>query len=141
MKKNKTILIVESKNNRNVEKIFIENNFNVLAVDSINNIFNDIFKSNPVDADAIVKAIEYLENLEKVDAIWLDEASYIHSEVDHFIKKFETSRPEIRKIPIFVISNNENTNKKTSYDLNIIMCHVKDNKNLKDVIESLNSQI
>lgn len=149
MKKKKTILVIEDEKVllRKIEGEFIKKNYNVITARNINEVFFNVFKKNKtniVDINVIKSAIEHLKNLEQVDTIWLDHDVYDEKAVLNFIQKFEDSRPDIKKVPIFVISDKENKKIESRLNLNISTYYINKQRFddiIENVVDSINSKL
>lgn len=116
--------------------------FKVLTARSVDQVFNAGLAENGVEAiasDSIMKALDYLENLENVDAIWLDHNLIGKENGIDFIKKLKANGGHWKKIPIFVVSNSEGSATIKSYfNLGISKYYIKSNHKLDEIIKDIN---
>ena len=116
--------------------------FKVLTARSVDQVFNAGLAENGVEAiasDSIMKALDYLENLENVDAIWLDHNLIGKESGIDFIKKLKANGGHWKKIPIFVVSNSEGSATIKSYfNLGISKYYIKSNHKLDEIIKDIN---
>ena len=145
--KNKTILVIEDERPLlEIVNTKLENDgFGVITARSVDQVFNAMLEKNGlgiIAADNIKQALEYLDNLEKVDAIWLDHNLIGKENGLDFVKKFKANGGHWKNIPIFVISNTENSETIKSYvNLGISKYYVKSNHRLDEIIKDINSHI
>lgn len=106
----KTVLVIEDERplleaiNAKLEK----SGFTVIAARSVEEAFNANLKKNSagaIDIESIEKALDYLEGLEKTDAVWLDHHLLGNEDGLDFVKKFKANGGRWNKIPVFVVSN------------------------------------
>lgn len=91
-----------------------------------------------VSARSLEQAIHYLEDLEHVDAIWLDH--YLLGEGDglDFVVKLKNDNPKWSSIPIFVVSNTAGPDTMQSYvALGVNKYYVKAAHRLDEIVEDL----
>lgn len=91
-----------------------------------------------VSARSLEQALRYLEDLEHVDAIWLDH--YLLGEGDglDFVVKLKNGNPKWSAIPIFVVSNTAGPDTMQSYvALGINKYYVKAAHRLDEIVEDL----
>lgn len=144
LKNKKTILVIEDERpllevvNAKLEK----HGFGVITARSVDQVFNAMLAKNTtgiIDLEKIKQALEYLENLETVDAIWLDHNLLGKENGIDFVKKFKANGGHWDKIPIFVISNTESSETIKSYvDLGVSKYYVKSNHRLDEIINDIN---
>lgn len=142
--KKKTILVIEDERpllevvNSRLEK----KGFTVLTARSVDEVFNARLDKNGlgvIAAKSIKQALEYLDDLENVDAIWLDHNLLGKENGIDFVKKLKANNGHWKKIPIFVVSNTEGSKTIKSYvNLGISKYYVKSNHKLDEIIKDIN---
>ena len=145
LKKKRTILVIEDERpllevvNSRLEK----KGFEVITARSVDEVFNAGLDKNGlgvIAASTVKQALEYLEDLEKVDAVWLDHNLLGKENGLDFVKKLKANDGRWKKIPIFVISNTESAKTIKSYvKLGISKYYVKSNHKLDEIIKDINS--
>ena len=86
------------------------------------------------------QALNYLEDLERIDVIWLDH--YLLGKEDglDFVAKIKSHDGKWKHIPIFVVSNTASANKVQSYiHLGISKYYVKADHRLDEIINNIKS--
>jgi CheY-like chemotaxis protein len=141
--KKKTILVIEDERpllevvNTRLEK----KGFGVITARSVDQVFNAKLEKNGlgvIAAKSIKEALDYLEDLEKIDAIWLDHNLLGKENGLDFVKKLKANGGRWKKIPIFVISNTESSKTIKSYvDLGVSKYYVKSNHKLDEIIKDI----
>ncbi|MFA6294905.1 MAG: response regulator [Candidatus Paceibacterota bacterium] len=141
--KKKTILVIEDERplleivNTRLEK----NGFNVIAARSVDEVFDANLEKNGlgiISASSIKQALDYLENLENIDAIWLDHNLLGKENGLDLIKKLKANGGRWKKIPIFVVSNTESPKTIKSYvELGVSKYYVKSNYRLDEIIKDI----
>ena len=145
--KKKTILVIEDERPllEVVNEKLLDNGFGVITARSVDQVFNAMLEKKGLGIIAtqnIKQALEHLENLEKVDAIWLDHNLLGKENGIDFVKKFKANGGRWSKIPIFVISNTESSETIKSYvDLGISKYYVKSNHKLDTIIKDIDSLV
>ncbi len=142
--KKKTILVVEDDRpllkvvNARLEK----KGFGVITARSVDEVFNARLEKKgfgAITASRIMQAIDYLEDLEKIDGIWLDHNLLGKKNGLDLVKTVKANGGRLEKIPIFIISNTENPKTVQSYtDLGIRKYYVKSNHSLDEIIAEIN---
>ncbi len=145
--KKKTILVIEDEKpllevvNSRLEK----KGFGVMTARSVDQVFNaglDKKGLGVIAAGSIQQALEYLENLEKIDAIWLDHNLVGKENGLDFLKKIRKNGGRWKTIPIFVVSNNEGAETIKSYTkMGISKYYIKSNHRLDEIIKDINSYL
>ena len=145
--KKKTILVIEDERalldvvNTRLKK----KGFGVITARSVDEVFNATLEKNGlgiIAATSIKQAFDYLENLENIDAIWLDHNLLGKDNGLDFVKKFKANGGLWEKIPIFVVSNTEGSETIKSYvNLGISKYYVKSNHKLDEIISDINSSL
>jgi DNA-binding response OmpR family regulator len=139
----KTILVIEDERsllevvNSRLEK----KGFGVITARSVDQVFNAGLEKKGlgiIAASSIKQALAYLEDLEKIDAIWLDHNLLGKENGFDLVKKIKANGGRWKKIPIFVVSNTEGTETIKSYvNLGISKYYVKSNHRLDDIIKDI----
>ena len=140
----KTILVVEDERalldvvNARLKK----KGFGVIAARSVDQVFNANLEKNDlgiISASSIKQALEYLTDLEKIDAVWLDHNLLGKEDGLDFLKKLKANGGRWKKIPIFVVSNTESSATIKSYvNLGVSKYYVKSNHRLDEIIDDIN---
>src|ERR1035437_7499758 len=104
-KNRKTILVIEDERTllEVVNKRLNKKGFKVISARSVDQVFNATLEKNGlgiIAAKNIQQAIDYLENLEKIDAIWLDHNLIGKENGIDFVKKLKANGGRWKKIPI-----------------------------------------
>ncbi|MES2314975.1 MAG: response regulator [Patescibacteria group bacterium] len=143
----KTILVIEDERpllavvNTRLKK----KGFGVITARSVDEVFNAGLEENGlgiIASKSIAEALSYLDDLEKVDAIWLDHNLLGKENGIDFVKKLKANGGFWKKIPIFVISNTESTKTIQSYvDLGISKYYVKSNHRLDEIIKDIGDML
>ena len=100
-----------------------------------------IEKSNfsVVVARSVAQAMSYIEDLEKIDAVWLDHYLFGKEDGLDFVAKLK-GHATWKQIPIFVVSNTASPEKVQSYlRLGINKYYVKAEHRLDEIIEDIKS--
>jgi DNA-binding response OmpR family regulator len=128
-----------------VNEKLVEKGFGVITARSVDQVFNAMLDKNGLGVIAVTnikQALEYLENLEQIDAIWLDHNLIGKENGIDFVKKFKANGGRWNKIPIFVISNTESSETIKSYvNLGVSKYYVKSNHRLDEIINDINSSL
>lgn len=142
--KKKTILVIEDERpllevvNTRLEK----SGFGVMTARSVDEVFNAGLAKKGlgvIAASSIQQALNYLEDLEKIDAIWLDHNLIGKENGIDFVKKLKANGGRWKKIPIFVVSNTEGPETiKTYVNLGVSKYYVKSNHKLDEIIKDIN---
>ena len=142
--KKKTILVIEDERpllevvNTRLEK----NGFGVISARSVDQVFNAGLEKKGlgvIAAVSIKQARDYLEDLEKIDAIWLDHNLVGKENGLDFLKKIRKNGGRWKKIPIFVVSNSEGVETIKSYsEMGVSKYYVKSNHRLDEIIKDIN---
>ena len=116
--------------------------FKVLTARSVDQVFDAGLEKSGVGviaAKSIMNALNYLEDLENVDAIWLDHNLIGKENGVDFVKKLKANGGHWKKIPIFVVSNSEGSATIKSYfNLGISKYYIKSNHKLDEIIMDIN---
>ena len=143
----KTILVIEDErplldvvNSRLTKK-----GFGVITARSVDQVFNAGLEESGlgiIASKSIKEALNYLEDLEKIDAIWLDHNLLGKENGIDFVKKLKANGGMWKKIPIFVISNTENSKTiKTYVNLGVSKYYIKSNHKLDEIIKDINESL
>jgi len=91
-----------------------------------------------VTARSVTQAMSYLEDLEKIDAIWLDHYLLGKENGLDFVSKLKEDGVLWKKIPIFVVSNTASPDKVQSYiRLGVNKYYTKAEHRLDEIIEDI----
>ena len=91
-------------------------------------------------ARTVEQAINYLEDLERVDVIWLDHYLLGKEDGIDFVAKIKSHDGKWKHIPIFVVSNTASADKVQSYiQLGISKYFVKAEHRLDGIINEIKS--
>jgi CheY-like chemotaxis protein len=141
--KKKTILVIEDERpllevvNSRLEK----KGFGVISARSVDEVFNAGLEKKGmgiIAASSIQQALDYLGDLEKVDAIWLDHNLLGKENGLDFVKKIKSNGGRWKNIPIFVVSNTEGSKVIQSYvNLGISKYYIKSNNKLDEIIRDI----
>ncbi len=120
-----------------------KNGFKVISARSVESSFSKgIDSDGKLTIDSIENALEYLKELEKVDAVWLDHNLIGKESGLDFVIKFRANGNRWSKIPIFVVSNTSSMElKKTYSQLGFEKYYVKAEHKLEDIISEIRSTI
>lgn len=144
---NKTILVIEDENPllEVIKDKLEKNSFNVLTSRSVVDAFGTNItenKNGSINISSVQKALEYIEHLEKVDAIWLDHELLGKENGLDFAKKFKENGGKWVNIPIFVISNTSNPQLPKAYrELGVDKYYIKAEHRLDKIIEDINTSL
>ena len=142
--KKKIILVIEDEKSllNVVNSRLGKKGFKVLTARSVDEVFSAGLEENGVGVIAsnnIMQALDYLKDLESVDAIWLDHNLIGKENGIDFIKKLKANGGHWKKIPIFVVSNSEGSATIKSYfNLGISKYYIKSNHKLDEIIKDIN---
>jgi CheY-like chemotaxis protein len=141
----KTILVIEDEKslleviNTKLEK----SGFGVITARSVEQAFNPKLEKmglGPITIENIEQALNYLESLERIDAIWLDHNLLGEEDGLDFVKKFKANGGKWSKIPVFVISNAASPKTVKSYiDSGVSGYYVKSDHRLDEIIKDIKS--
>ena len=139
----KTILVIEDERpllevvNTKLKK----NGFDVIEARSVDQVFNANLEQKGlgiISAQSIKQALDYLEDLENIDAIWLDHNLIGKENGLDLVKKFRANGGRWKKIPIFVVSNSDGNQTISSYlKLGVSKYYVKSNYKLDEIIKDI----
>lgn len=141
----KAILVIEDERplleviNAKLEK----NGFSVIAARSVEQAFNAKIERSDlgvISVRTIEQALDYLERLERIDAIWLDHHLFGKENGLDFVKKFKANGGRWNKIPVFVVSNAANPTTVKSYiHSGVSKYYVKSDHRLDEIIADIES--
>ncbi|MES2223774.1 MAG: response regulator [Patescibacteria group bacterium] len=144
MKNKKTILVIEDEKPllEAVKMKLEKNNFDVITSRSVIRAFGSPLEEDgkgTVTKDSIIEALKHIENLERVDAIWLDHNLLGKEDGLDFVTKFKANDGKWSKIPIFVVSNTSNSDLvKTYAKLGVNHYYIKAEHKLENIIKEIN---
>jgi DNA-binding response OmpR family regulator len=145
--KKKSILVIED------ERALLEivntrlgkKGFEVMTARSVDEVFNATLDKNGlgiISASSVQQALDYLDDLENVDAIWLDHNLIGKENGLSFVKKLKANGATWKNIPVFVVSNTEKSEIVKSYlDLGISKYYIKSNHKLDEIIADINAYV
>lgn len=117
----------------------LKSGFSVIAARSVEQAFNPKLGKKPITVGNIGEALNYLENLEQVDAIWLDHHLVGKEDGLDFVKKFKANGGIYKKIPVFVVSNAANSKTVKSYVTSgASKYYIKSNHRLDEIVKDIN---
>lgn len=141
----KTVLVIEDERplleaiNAKLEK----SGFTVISARSVEEAFNANLKKNSAGAitiGSIEQALDYLESLEKTDAVWLDHHLLGNEDGLDFVKKFKANGGRWNKIPVFVVSNAASPKTIRAYTkAGVSKYYVKSDHRLDEIIAEIES--
>ncbi|MEK7461968.1 MAG: response regulator [Patescibacteria group bacterium] len=145
--KKKSILVIEDERALLdvVNKRLGKKGFEVITARSVDEVFNATLDDNGlgiISVSSIQQALDYLEDLENVDAIWLDHNLLGKENGIDFVKKLKANGGKWQNIPIFVVSNTEKSGTIQSYvDLGVSKYYIKSNHKLDEIIADINTTL
>ena len=120
----KTILVVEDEQ---------------VLLDAIKNKL-EIYGFNVVTAKSVEQAVDYLNNINKINLVWLDHYLLGTENGLDLVIKMKMDKSKWKKIPIFVVSNTATPEKITSYlGLGVDKYYTKADYKLEDIIKDINN--
>jgi CheY-like chemotaxis protein len=137
-KNSKTILVIEDERAllKAIKMKLEKNNFNVITSRSVERAFGDPIKD--ITISSVELALKHLEELEQVDAIWLDHDLLGDEDGLDFVKKFKANGGKWTKLPIFVVSNTASSDLvKTYAKLGVNKYYVKAEHRLENIIKEI----
>jgi CheY-like chemotaxis protein len=115
--------------------------FVVITARSVNDVFTIEFQQplpTTVSSTTITTALDHLQNLEKIDAIWLDHNLIGSDDCIDFIVKFKANGGTWSSIPIFVVSNSANPDLiKTYAEIGINHYYLKAEHRLESIVNDI----
>lgn len=115
--------------------------FQTITAESVENAFTSTrfhTASSILSGDTIEKNLEHLNQLEKVNAVWLDHNLIGDEDGLDFIVKFKANGGKWSSIPIFVVSNNADPELRTTYaELNIQQYYLKAEHRLETIVSDI----
>ncbi|MFA5051251.1 MAG: response regulator [Patescibacteria group bacterium] len=95
-----------------------------------------------VTARTVQQALNYLEDIKTVDAIWLDHYLIGGDSGLDFLVKIKNGDANLKKIPVFVVSNTATSDKVQSYlQLGIEKYYIKSDYRLDQIIEDIKKNL
>ncbi|MCF7865015.1 MAG: response regulator [Candidatus Pacebacteria bacterium] len=143
----KTILVIEDERSllEIVDSRLKNKGFDVMTARSVDEVFNAGIEAKGmgiIAVKSIQQALDYLEDLEKVDAIWLDHNLLGKENGFDLIKKIKANGGRWKNVPIFVISNSEKSETINTYiELGINKYYIKSNHKLDDIIGDIHKHL
>lgn len=145
--KKKSVLVIEDERAllEVVSSRLEKKGFKVMTARSVDEVFNATLDKNGlriISASSIQQALDYLDDLENVDAIWLDHNLVGKENGLSFVKKLKANGATWKNIPVFVVSNTEKSEIVNSYmDLGVSKYYIKSNHKLDEIIADINAFI
>lgn len=97
---------------------------------------------NVLTARSVTQAVDYIENLKNIDAIWLDHYLLGKENGLDLVANLKQSDSKWRNIPIFVVSNTAGPDKVKLYmELGIDKYYVKAEHRLDEIISAMKSSL
>lgn len=143
--KERTILVIEDERPllEAIHAKLEKGGFNVIVARSVEETFDAKLRKNGLavmTVKSIEQALEYLESLERVDAIWLDHHLLGEENGLDFVKKFKANGGRWNKIPVFVVSNAASPKTIQSYiQSGVSKYYVKSDHRLDEIIADIES--
>ncbi len=143
----KTILVIEDERPllEVVSAKLEKNGFGVITARSVDQVFSanlDQKGSGIINARSIKQLLDHLNDLDSVDAIWLDHNLIGKENGLDLIKKIKTNSGRWKRIPIFVVSNSDGNQTIKSYvKLGISKYYVKSNYKLDEIIKDIKTSL
>lgn len=95
-----------------------------------------------ITARSVSQGLHYLEELERVDAIWLDHYLLGKSDGLDFVSQVKHGDSKWRKIPIFLVSNTASDDKIQSYiKLGVNRYYAKASNSLETIIDDIKKSL
>lgn len=95
-----------------------------------------------VTARSVEQGMEYLEELDHIDAIWLDHYLLGKESGLDFVNKIKTDNSIWKKIPIFVVSNTASQDKVNQYlRLGVDKYYIKAEHRLEKIVEDMKESL
>ena len=95
-----------------------------------------------VGARSVEQGMDYLEELDKIDAIWLDHYLLGKENGLDFVAKLKNKNSEWKKMPIFVVSNTATADKVQSYiKFGVDKYFTKADNRLDDIIKDIKNTL
>lgn len=93
-------------------------------------------------AQSVAEALDYIENLKSIDAIWLDHYLLGREDGLDFVENIKKRDGKWKDIPIFVVSNTAGPDKVRSYmELGIDKYYIKAEHRLDEIIVALKASL
>lgn len=115
--------------------------FQIITARSVESAFTQEFIptiSTTLSGDTIEKTLEHLNQLEKVNAIWLDHNLIGDEDGLDFIVKLKANGGTWSTMPIFVVSNSANPELRDTYtELDVQRYYLKAEHRLEDIVTDI----
>ena len=137
-KNKKTILVIEDERSllKAIRIKLEKNDFQVITSRSVERAFSTPIKD--VTISSVEVALKHLEELEQVDAIWLDHDLLGEEDGLDFVTKFKGNGGKWSRVPIFVVSNTASADLvKTYAKLGVKKYYVKAEHRLENIIKDI----
>ncbi len=138
----KTILVIEDEISllKAIKIKLGKSNFRVITSRSVERAFSTPIKK--VTLSSVEVALKHLEELERVDAIWLDHDLLGEEDGLDFVTKFKANGGKWTKVPIFVVSNTASSDLvKTYAKLGVNKYYMKAEHRLENIIKEISSTL
>ena len=139
----KTVLVIEDERplleaiNAKLEK----SGFNVIAARSVEQAFDAKLEKKSlkdITVDSIKLALDYLDSLERIDAVWLDHHLLGQEDGLDFVKKFKANGGRWNKVPVFVVSNAASPKTVKSYlHSGVSKYYIKSDHRLDEIVSEI----
>ncbi len=142
--KRKSILAIEAERPflAVVKQKFENIGFDVITAHSVDEVFSatlNLDSSEPITAKALQQALEYLDALEHLDAIWLNHILVGKENGIDFVKKLKANGETWQNIPIFIVSDSQTATTIQSYThLGVRKYYTKKDHILDEIIADIN---
>ncbi|MEK7588366.1 MAG: response regulator [Patescibacteria group bacterium] len=147
IKNKKTILVIEDEKSlfEAIKMKLEKNDYNVIHSRSVIRAFgNPVLENNSgeITLNAVEQALKHLEELEQVDAIWLDHNLIGKEDGLDFVLKFKSNGGKWSEVPIFVVSNTSDSDLvKTYKKLGVNKYYIKAEHKLESIIEDISNTV
>lgn len=118
--------------------------FTVISARSVDEVFTKEFLPHvgTLSPEGITSTLDHLQNLKKIDAIWLDHNLIGGDDGLDFIVKFKANGGTWSTIPIFVVSNSANPDLiKTYAEIGINHYYLKAEHRLETIVSDIISAL
>ncbi|PLX24962.1 hypothetical protein C0580_03480 [Candidatus Parcubacteria bacterium] len=95
-----------------------------------------------VTARSVEQGMEYLEELDHIDAIWLDHYLLGKESGLDFVNKIKADESPWKKVPVFVVSNTASQDKVNQYlNLGVEKYYIKAEHRLEKIVEDMKESL
>ena len=102
----------------------------------------EVYGCTVVSARSVEQGLNYLEELDHIDAVWLDH--YLLGKEDglDFVGKLKDTKSKWKNIPVFVVSNTASQDKVQTYlKLGVEKYYTKADYRLEQIIEDISTSL